>query len=99
MSLVGRFLHTFLLQLVDHGDVVEGDDGQGGGLGALGREALLQHRTDPTSHQLLGQALMTGDEHDDHQQAVTHRQRTPAEEREKGHTHTHTHFSFSSRVL
>lgn len=62
---------TFALQLVHHGDVVQGDDGQHG-LSSGQSETLFEDGGDIAGHQLLRQALMVGDEHDDDQQTVTH---------------------------
>lgn len=69
---------TFALQLVHHGDVVQGDDGQHG-LGPGQRQTLFEDGGDAAGHQLLSQALVVGDEHDDDQQPVAHRQRAAAQ--------------------
>lgn len=69
---------TFALQLVHHGDVVEGNDGQHG-FGSGQSKTLLEDGSDFGSHQLLCQALVVGDEHDNDEQAIAHRQRAAAE--------------------
>ena len=56
-----------------HGDVVEGDYGQQG-LGARPAQTPLQYGRQPARQQLLRQPLVVGDQHDDHQQTVPHRQ-------------------------
>lgn len=70
--------HTFALQLVHHGDVVEGDDGEHG-LRSGQSQTFLEDGGDVRRHQLLRQALVVGDEHDDDEQAVPHRQPTAAQ--------------------
>lgn len=64
---------TFALQLVHHGDVVEGDDGEHGLSSGQG-QTLLQDGANISSHQLLSQTLVVGDEHDDEEEAVSYRQ-------------------------
>lgn len=58
--------------------MVEGDDGQHG-LSSGQSQTLLEDGSDVRRHQLLSQALMVGDEHDDDQQAVMHRQAAAAQ--------------------
>lgn len=68
---------TFFLQFVDHGDMVESDDGQHAVV-ILSRKALLQRAADVAGDQLLRQGLVARDQHDDDQQPVPHGQATAA---------------------
>lgn len=73
-------VRTFALQLVHHGDVVERDDGEHC-LGAGQTQTLLQDGGDVAGDQLLREALVVGDEHDDDEQPVPHRRHATAQRR------------------
>lgn len=64
---------TFAFQLVHHGNVVEGDDGEHG-LSSGQSQTLLKDGNNISSHQLFSKTLVIGDEHDDQEKAISHRQ-------------------------
>lgn len=64
---------TFAFQLVHHGNVVEGDDGEHG-LSSGRIQTLREDGNNISSHQLFSKTLVIGDEHDDQEEAISHRQ-------------------------